>query len=118
MTQYIKNLTNGLIASNNYHLVFTKVNRSVGLKHIAIALETSDLTKMTPGTLGSILGDIEDNDIMRTQDDIHGYGAHTGSSGLERLRALVSVLLAIIITDRLDPDQPNKNLKPYGKTLE
>jgi hypothetical protein len=118
MTQYIDSLTEDLIGSTNLHLACKRIGFESSaskweiVKHLTVSLATHGIIKMKPETLGRIIGDISPDEIMPAKGELETLSHCSVPVGTDNLRWVAAALLAVIICDRLDPTNPNKNLKP------
>ena len=113
MRQYILNLTNHLIGKHKFDemresLTGPNLNEKFR-EHVQLNLEVDDVMEMNPATLGKIMCSFEIGDVMSSH---LGKEVYFNGDCEEMLRDLVARALAYVITDRLDPVQPN-NVPPY-----
>mgnify|MGYP001593456382 CR=1 FL=1 len=107
MSPYIVNLTNHLIDKNDFDEVFCHIGFCIDslddfVKHVKINLLHGDVKDMSPGTLGKIMCALEIGDVATTHPGKEVLFA--GDCG-EMLRELVSLCLAYVIRDRLNPSK-------------
>ena len=116
MEQYIVNLTDDLIRRNHYDRVRPERmlgNRVRFVERVKDELETGDIRKMNPETLGRILCSLHIGDVMAAKQEIIG-SLHFAGDCEDLLRELVATALAFVIRDRLDPTMPEmSDIPPY-----
>ena len=105
MQQYIVNLTDNLIGTHRYAALSKLMKRERFFEHVKDELEQEDVRKMAPETLGRIMCSLEIGDVMLGKQELLGSLHFCGDCG-DLLREAVSVALASVIRDRLDPIMP------------
>jgi hypothetical protein len=116
--QYIVNLTDHLIGKYRYYdyLVCATppwdwIRFSERIKN---DLETDEVRKMNPETLGRIMCSLEIGDVLIGKAELL-HGLHFCGDCGDLLREMVSVCLARIIRDRLDPASDGlSSIPPYA----
>ncbi len=113
MREYIKNLTDHLITKNRYDELDLKLrgdrNPRVAslVDHVKLDLESGDVRKMNPETLGKIMANLEIGDVMASKKELIDE-LHFSGDCEDLLRELVSLCLAFVIRDRLTGFQPHE----------
>lgn len=102
MRKYIVDLTDHLIAKNNYVQTFRKLDKKLFLGFVKNDLYCGDVKEMSPGTLGKIMCSFEVGDITAKHP---GKGVPFSGDCEEMLREIVALCLAYVIRDRLDPNE-------------
>ena len=111
MKEYIKNLTDYLIAKNRYEVIAREYHKPHFLRHVIIDLLLRDVQQMKPEKLGTIIGSFEFGDVQADRNFLSEIG-YSGNPS-EVLRGMVSTCLAIVIWDRLNSEAASSNLPPY-----
>lgn len=115
MRPYIQNLTDTLIGKNRFDLMFERVKEREGfIDRVQNTLEIRDVRKMNPETLGRILCSLEVGDVMVGRTELFGRMHFCGDCE-DMLRELVSLCLAYVICDRLDPFPHAADVPPYRR---
>ncbi len=116
MRKYIQDLTDNLIGKNRYDDLLRRIKDKVKfVEHVKLDLESGDIQKMTPETLGKIMCSLELGDVMASKVEILKKVVFGGDCNL-MLRELVSQCLAFVIRDRLDPIAEEMGFPPYRRS--
>lgn len=121
MRPYIVNLTNELIRKNR----FLDISKRTGMENrqqqqefgkiVWITLHNRDIAKMNPGTLGKILCELENGDVMTSQEELARNLYFAGNCG-QMLQGLVAYCLTCVIRDRILGGIAEMGIPPYIPT--
>jgi hypothetical protein len=106
MRKYIVDLTNELIAKNNYarsfKTTFLGKERKSFLHFVKNDLNFGAVNEMSPATLGKIMCSFEVGDVAAEHP---GKGVPFSGDCEVMFREMVALCLAYVIRDRLDPNE-------------
>ncbi|MEJ0053939.1 MAG: hypothetical protein WDN10_04435 [bacterium] len=122
MRKYIEDLTNDLIRRNRFDQVYDQPypeDYQLGKRHLFLhqifpGLLAGDVAKMSPETLGKIMGALEQDEAFMVLPQEMIEFAKTWSSPVECLRKVVAYFLSSVIYERLDRD-PEVDTAEYRK---
>ncbi len=116
MRKYITDLTTALIQGNDFEALFNQArSKAQFVDFTKMFLANNEVGVMNPSTLGKIMYELQSGDVMATHEELFGENGikFQGDTNL-LLRDLVSMCLACVIRDRLDPEKPNHHVTPYS----
>lgn len=122
MREYLVDLTNHLIGRHGFdqYVVANMFDEAGIFRHIALVLETDDLSKMRPETLGKILGSLELGNVLLSKQEIVDRLYFAGDP-VDLLRNIVACCLASVICTRLTGDKEllrDVKVPPYKRAAK
>ncbi len=101
MNQHLVNLTNDLINTGGYALMFRRSTLAEFTKYATLDLYSGAVRKMSPAKLGEIMCEFGIGDVLLNQEEIFNEVRFSGDCE-DFLRQQVALCLGCIIRDRLD----------------